>query len=197
MKPLTGDQQLQSVSLSYCVALQALNQNPLHEEEGAWMQAPIEVSRRVSGEVFSLDILSHRMSVIAILQQLPKHIETRLQYCAIDSICQLGIIQRGAQAMRQIRYAVAMSLDGYIAGPNGEADWIEIDPEVDFKAIWAQFDTLVMGRRTFEAAKKRLGEAAFTGLKTIVFSRTMKQQEHPEVTVVSELNGDCVQRSAN
>jgi hypothetical protein len=33
------------------------------------MQAPIEVSRR-SGEVFSLDILSHRMSAIAIFQQL-------------------------------------------------------------------------------------------------------------------------------
>ncbi len=97
--------------------------------------------------------------------------------------------------MRQIRYAVAMSLDGYIAGPNGEADWIEIDPEVDFKAIWAQFDTLVMGRRTFEAAKKRLGEAAFTGIKTVVFSRTLKQQENSEVTVVSELNGDWVQRS--
>ena len=65
MKPLTGDQQLRSLSLSYCVALQALNQNPLHEEEGAWMQAPIEASRRGVGEVFSLDILSHRMSVIA------------------------------------------------------------------------------------------------------------------------------------
>jgi len=69
MKPRTGDQQLRSVSLSYCVALQALYQNPLHEEEGTWMQAPIEVSRRGVGEVFSLYILSHRMSDMAILQQ--------------------------------------------------------------------------------------------------------------------------------
>ena len=69
MKPLKGDQQLRSVSPSYSVALQALNQNPLHEEEGAWMQAPIEASRRGVGEVFSLDILSHRMSAIAILRQ--------------------------------------------------------------------------------------------------------------------------------
>lgn len=61
--------------------------------------------------------------------------------------------------MRKIRYAVAMSLDGFIAGPNGEADWIEADPEVDFAAIWAQFDTLLMGRRTYEAAKERMGEA--------------------------------------
>jgi len=64
--------------------------------------------------------------------------------------------------MRKIRYAVAMSVDGYIAGPNGEADWIGIDPEVDFAALWAQFDTLVMGRPTYEAASKRLGDKAFT-----------------------------------
>jgi len=95
--------------------------------------------------------------------------------------------------MRKIRYGVAMSLDGYIAGPNGEADWISIDSEVDFAAIWAQFDTLLMGRRTYEAASKRLGEAAFTGVTTIVFSRSMRQQDHPKVTVVSELNPAWVQ----
>ena len=94
--------------------------------------------------------------------------------------------------MRKIRYAVAMSVDGYIAGPNGEADWIGVDPEVDFAAIWAQFDTLLMGRRTFEAARKRLGEAVFGGITSIVFSRTMQQQDHPEVTVVSEFNPDWV-----
>jgi len=90
--------------------------------------------------------------------------------------------------MRKIRYGVAMSLDGYIAGPNGEADWITLDPEVDFAAIWAQFDTLLMGRRTYEAARKRLGEAAFTGFTAIVFSRTLKQQDHPGVNIVCELN---------
>jgi len=95
--------------------------------------------------------------------------------------------------MRKIRYAVATSLDGYIAGPNGEADWIVIDPEVDFAAIWAQFDTLLMGRRTYEAATKRLGEAAFTGITSIVFSRTMKQRDHTGVTVVSELTAHWVQ----
>jgi len=42
MKPLKGDQQLRSVSRSYSVARQALEPNPLHEEEeGAWMQVPI------------------------------------------------------------------------------------------------------------------------------------------------------------
>ena len=81
--------------------------------------------------------------------------------------------------MRQIRYVVAMSLDGYIAGPNGEADWIENDPEVDFGALWAQFDTGVMGRRTSEAANQEArGESAFSGMKTIVFSTSLQQKDH-------------------
>src|ERR687897_159109 len=52
--------------------------------------------------------------------------------------------------MRRVRYVVAMSLDGYIAGPNGEADWIIMDPDIDFGAMFERFDTFLMGRRTFE-----------------------------------------------
>jgi len=32
--------------------------------------------------------------------------------------------------MRRVRYSVVMSLDGYIAGPKGEADWIVMDPGI-------------------------------------------------------------------
>src|SRR4051812_18083842 len=46
-----------------------------------------------------------------------------------------------------------MSLDGYLAGPNGEADWIVMDPAIDFAGMRARFDTVLMGRRTFEAAQ--------------------------------------------
>jgi riboflavin biosynthesis pyrimidine reductase len=49
--------------------------------------------------------------------------------------------------MRRVRYVAAMTLDGYIAGPKGEADWIIMDPEIDFGAILRQFDTVLMGRR--------------------------------------------------
>ena len=37
--------------------------------------------------------------------------------------------------MTRIRYQVAVSLDGYIAGPKGEADWIIMDPDIDFDAL--------------------------------------------------------------
>lgn len=95
--------------------------------------------------------------------------------------------------MRKLRYSVAMSLDGYIAGPKGEYDWIGTDTEVDLTAFWTQFDTLLMGRRTFKLAVHTRGEdtfAAFTGVSSIVFSRTLKPQEH--VTVMPELNADWV-----
>jgi dihydrofolate reductase len=95
--------------------------------------------------------------------------------------------------MRKIRYGVAMSLDGYIAGPNGEADWIVHDPEVNFAEIWAQFDTGLMGRRTYEPAIARLGKQAFAGMRTIVVSRTMRQADHPDITIWSQLDRDAIQ----
>jgi dihydrofolate reductase len=89
--------------------------------------------------------------------------------------------------MKKIRYVVAMSLDGYIAGPKGEADWIVRDPEINFRELWAQFDTLLMGRRTYDAAIVRLGENAFRGPKVVVASRTLRAQDHPNVTIISDL----------
>ncbi len=87
--------------------------------------------------------------------------------------------------MRRLRYSVAMSLDGYIAGPNGEADWIPSDPEMDFAALFRQFDTLIMGRRTFEAVLAP-GSPPLPGMKVVVFSRTLRQADHPEVQIVAE-----------
>ena len=87
--------------------------------------------------------------------------------------------------MRRVRYVVAMSLDGYIAGPNGEADWIIMDPDIDFRALFEQFDTFLSGRRTFEAMGGASGGGQ-PGVQTIVFSRTLRQQDHPNVTIVSE-----------
>jgi dihydrofolate reductase len=87
--------------------------------------------------------------------------------------------------MRKIRYCVAMSLDGYIAGPEGEFDWITTDPEMDFAALFAQFDTLLVGRGTFEFMVKH-GQAAMPGMKIIVFSRTLHPGKFPDVTIVSE-----------
>jgi hypothetical protein len=47
------------------------------------------------------------------------------------------------RSIRRVRYQVAMSLDGFIAGPNGEADWIIMDLGIDFEEIYSQFDTML------------------------------------------------------
>jgi len=87
--------------------------------------------------------------------------------------------------VRRIRYAVATSLDGYIAGPEGEADWIIMDPDIDFRAIFSEFDTIFVGRRTFEGMA-HAGNAGMPGMKTFVFSQTLQQRDYPKVTIVAE-----------
>jgi len=62
--------------------------------------------------------------------------------------------------MRRLRYQVAATLDGIIAGPNGGYDWIVSDPAIDFKALYKQFDTAVMGRKTFELVTAQGGSGA-------------------------------------
>jgi len=87
--------------------------------------------------------------------------------------------------MRRLRYGVAMSLDGFIAGPNAEYDWIVSDPDIDWAGLWSQFDTWLMGRRTFEIAQTR--RAIFSGSvqRWIVVSRTLKPEDHPDTTIVN------------
>ena len=87
--------------------------------------------------------------------------------------------------MRRLRYGVAMSLDGFIAGPRGEYDWIVPDSGIDFGAIHAQFDTLLMGRRTYEVARTRRAQIEGSGQRWIVVSNTLKADECDGVTVVS------------
>jgi dihydrofolate reductase len=88
--------------------------------------------------------------------------------------------------MRKVRYSVAMSLDGFIADPRGGYDWIIMDPAIDFGAFLSTIDTVLMGRRTFELARQQGPEAAMPGMKSYVFSRTLRAADHPDVTVVAE-----------
>jgi hypothetical protein len=67
MKPLKADPQLRWVSLSYSVALQALKPKSSPRRRGLDASTDRGFTER-SGEVFLLDILSHRMSVMAILK---------------------------------------------------------------------------------------------------------------------------------
>lgn len=85
--------------------------------------------------------------------------------------------------MRRVRYSVAMSLDGFIAGPKGEIDWIVMDPDIDFGALMGAFDTVLLGRKTYEATRQQGGGGGMPGMQAYVFSRTLRQTDCPGVTV--------------
>jgi dihydrofolate reductase len=87
---------------------------------------------------------------------------------------------------RRVRYQVAVSLDGFIAGPNGEHDWIVMDPAIDFGALFEEFDTAVMGRKTYEVLSAHGGHGALPGLDVVVFSRTLRPATHPGVRIVND-----------
>lgn len=96
--------------------------------------------------------------------------------------------------MRKVVYGGAMSLDGFIAGPDGEYDWIVMDPDMDFAALMARFDTFLIGRKTFEVMR-RMGDAAppAPGIRTIVCSRTLRPEDCPQAT----LSADAAQAVAD
>ena len=94
--------------------------------------------------------------------------------------------------MRAVRYSVAMSLDGYIAAPDGSYDWIIMDPAIDFAALFASFDTMLLGRKTFEATRGQPGGGGMEGMKVFVFSTTLAAADFPDVTIVSGNAGGAV-----
>ena len=93
---------------------------------------------------------------------------------------------------RRLRYQVAMSLDGFIAGPDGEYDWIVMDPAIDFGALFGEFDTVVMGRKTYEIVTAQGGNGAMPDMEVIVFSRTLPPATHPGIRIVNDDPRDII-----
>jgi dihydrofolate reductase len=88
--------------------------------------------------------------------------------------------------MRNVVYSAAMSLDGYIAGAKGESDWIMIDPELDLGAMFVRFDTILLGRKTYQTTRTGGGGDGMPGVRSYVFSRTLKQADARGVTVSND-----------
>jgi dihydrofolate reductase len=86
---------------------------------------------------------------------------------------------------RRLRYQVAASLDGFIARENGDYDWIVGDPVIDFEALYAEFDTVVMGRKTFQTGESQ-GASGVPGKENIVFSRTLPAGHRQGVRITAE-----------
>lgn len=87
--------------------------------------------------------------------------------------------------MRQIRYGVGMSLNGLIADSRGDTGFLVSDAAYDAAPFFASIDTVIMGRVTYEGAV-RLGMRAYPKLRNIVVSRTLRQEDYPEVTMLRD-----------
>ena len=79
--------------------------------------------------------------------------------------------------MRKVTYGGAISLDDYLAGPGEAIDWLRWseDSAAISAASFKGVDAMLMGRKTFEFARKMGGGPATPGVTTYVFSRTLAE----------------------
>ena len=81
--------------------------------------------------------------------------------------------------MRTVTYGAACSLDGFIAPLDGSMDWLHFSKDVQevMATYWSSIDTMLMGRKTWEAAggSSSSGGTGATGITTYIFSRTLER----------------------
>lgn len=85
--------------------------------------------------------------------------------------------------MRKLTYLVRASVDGMIAGPDGELDWLFSHKEDEVAEFFSRTDAVLVGTATYDYMLAH-GMDAYPGMATYVFSRTLRQQDHPAVTIV-------------
>jgi dihydrofolate reductase len=110
--------------------------------------------------------------------------------------------------MRKVKYSVANSLDGFIARADGAVDWLFMDgTDYGMTEFFKSIDAVLMGRKTYEFAqshspKKRSvskkaksgSSASGSGMRSYVFSRTMKRAPDEDVQIISENAGEFIRR---
>ena len=91
--------------------------------------------------------------------------------------------------MRKVTFGGANSLDNFIARKDDAVDWLLWGDEAAsyMKEFWKTIDTVVMGRRTYEVALRlsKGGGGGYPGVKTYIFSRTLKKSRGKKVEIIS------------
>jgi dihydrofolate reductase len=98
------------------------------------------------------------------------------------------------KAKRKIIVQVAISADGYIARPDGDVEWLNRRPRLDYgmRAFYRTIDTILLGRKTYDWALaywKKMGKKDGMFDKKVanyVFSRKPPKRAAPGVEFVSE-----------
>ncbi|QOJ27441.1 MAG: dihydrofolate reductase [Ignavibacteriales bacterium] len=94
--------------------------------------------------------------------------------------------------MKKVKLYIASSLDGFIAGPNGEIDWLPETPGEDYG--YSEFidgiDTTLMGGETYRFVAG-LDEFPYKDKRNIVFTR---RKEIPKSEYVEFAQGDIAEQ---
>ena len=96
------------------------------------------------------------------------------------------------RSMRKIIFALAASLDGYIARENGDVDWLKMEDLIEGAAESREFfnsiDTIFFGRKTYQKGLEMGadGGGGFGSIASYVFTRTAQKSDDQNLTFVSE-----------
>jgi dihydrofolate reductase len=97
--------------------------------------------------------------------------------------------------MRKVTFGGANSFDNYFARKDDSVDWLMWSNEAAavMKDFWKTIDTMVMGRRTYEVALRMGNGGPYPGVKTYVFSRTMKRGAQQKVKNLEFVSADAAE----
>jgi dihydrofolate reductase len=98
-----------------------------------------------------------------------------------------------SETMRTVTYGGAVSLDGFLAGVDGSIDWLHFSKDVQqvMADYWKDVDTILMGRKTYAVSvaqrpkKSKSAERKEPTMRTLVFSRTLKELDDSGVQLVA------------
>ncbi len=100
--------------------------------------------------------------------------------------------------MHPIIYDVAMSLDGFIAGPDGDVSgFAHSGPVVeDYQGRMAGYSVAIMGRATYEFGYRfgsEPGQNPYPSMRSLVFSRTLLCPENSDVEVIRDTDHEMLE----
>ena len=99
--------------------------------------------------------------------------------------------------MRKIILQLAVSLDGYIEGPNGEYDWCFTDQDYGMSGFFKRIDSVFMGRKSYELAQTMADvEMPHPKLTEYVFSTTLNEVKPGTILIKKDTEAE-VQRIKN
>ena len=78
--------------------------------------------------------------------------------------------------MRKIVLFIATSIDGFIAGKNGNTDWLYTDGDFGYKEFYSSVDTVLMGYNTYYYIK-HVPQYPYPDKKNYVFSRQKRKTD--------------------